>query len=72
VLGTTASSSSHPSRREKAGHHESDWVAYFSHSVLHIATGYRAELKAMQELMRHSTRNGGNDGIDLYFGPETS
>src|SRR6266851_4396809 len=41
VLGTTASSSSHPSRREKAGHHEADWVAYLSQNVLHIAAGYR-------------------------------
>src|SRR6266571_7614156 len=41
VLGTTASSSSHPSRREKAGHHQADWVAYLSQNVLHIAAGYR-------------------------------
>ena len=41
VLGTTTSSSSHPSRREKAGHHEAVRVAYVSQNVLHIAAGYR-------------------------------
>src|SRR6266581_688419 len=46
ILGTTASSSSHPSRREKAGHHEADWVAYLSQNVLHIAAGYRCRTQS--------------------------
>ena len=55
LLGAANHAAPYPSCREKTRHHEANRLAYFSshHSTLLRSTG--AELKIMQELLRHST-----------------
>jgi hypothetical protein len=40
VLGTTASSSSHPTGRARTRHHEADWMAHLPQNILHAAPRY--------------------------------
>jgi hypothetical protein len=39
-LGTTASSSSHPTGRARTGHNEADWMAHLPQNILHTASRY--------------------------------